>query len=59
MYWLYILNRRGCLTTAIFFNRKERGTQRDDYNLNKPALYNIFTGLLSQNNSKSSKPAAA
>lgn len=29
------------------------------YNLNSPALCNVLTGLLSQNNSKSSNPAAS
>lgn len=31
----------------------------DDYTANKPNLYKVFTGLLSQNNSKSSRLAAS
>ncbi len=29
------------------------------YNFSSPDLYSVFTGLLSQNNSKSSRPAAS
>jgi hypothetical protein len=29
----------------------------EGYNISNPALYNVLTGLLSQNNSKSSSPA--